>query len=246
MEAGDRAAARSSLQRERGVGAIQPLQSRPDVPKAEPLADRRRKVGTVVGYPDDEAIAIKARVEIDATGAGLLGNAVADGVLDERLEDQAGDDRLARLLAGIDGHPETIAVPRALDRQVRVEKLQLALERYLLNVRGLEGPSQELGQLRKHQIRRLDVLTHQSGDRVQRVEEEVRVKLHLQRLDLRMRQRGLELRRPQLAIAGVAIAPGHVRDGDNGPIREQCEVDLQEGKWRGPVTQDGTCQDGFD
>ena len=55
-------------------------------------------------------------------------------------------------------------------------------------------------QPRDHDVGRLDVLPHQRGDRVERIEQEMRMELHLQRLHLRAGQRRLQMRRLQLAL----------------------------------------------
>ena len=53
---------------------------------------------------------------------------------------------------------------------------------------------QQVAQLDEHPVRGLDVAVHQRRNRVQGVEEEVRVELTLQRLQLRFDQPRLELR----------------------------------------------------
>ena len=84
--------------------------------------------------------------------------------------------------------------------KILCEEVELRLERDLLLPDVLERQAQEVAQPHQRPIGRLDVAMHQRRDRVQRVEEEVRVQLLLQRLELRLDEPGLELRRAQRAI----------------------------------------------
>src|SRR5581483_11726214 len=61
-------------------------------------------------------------------------------------------------------------------------------------------------------------------DGVQRVEEEVRVELHPERLQLRLRELRFELRGPQLPLARFAVVVERVADPDERPPRQEIEV----------------------
>ena len=53
---------------------------------------------------------------------------------------------------------------------------------------------------------------------MKRVEEEVRMELYPQHLELGLRQLRFELRRPQLAIAEAAVVHPGLIDGEDGRI----------------------------
>ena len=72
-------------------------------------------------------------------------------------------------------------------------------------------------------------VVHQPGDRVQRVEQEVRVQLALQRLELRLDQPRFELRGAQLTLREApVVAPGLV-DADQDPVRRNAD---RNARWR--------------
>ena len=69
---------------------------------------------------------------------------------------------------------------------------------------------------------------HQRRDRVERVEQEVRLHLPLQRLQLRLDQPRLELRRVQLPRARLVVVAQRVADADDGPVGHHLPVEVQE------------------
>ena len=73
------------------------------------------------------------------------------------------------------------------------EELELRLERHFLLADALEREPQEIAQPHQRAIGRFHVAVHQRGDRVQRVEEKVRMELLLQRPELRFGELGFEL-----------------------------------------------------
>ena len=92
----------------------------------------------------------------------------------------------------------------------------------------LERDAQQVAQLHQRAIGGVHVPVHQRRDRVQRVEQEVRVELLLQRLELRLDQPGFELRRPQLARARLAVVEERVAQADDRPVGHHLPVELEE------------------
>ena len=74
-----------------------------------------------------------------------------------------------------------------------LEELELLAQRHFLRARCCERQAQEVAQPGHHPVGRLDVAVEQRGDRVQRVEEEVRLQLDLERLQLGPGELGLQL-----------------------------------------------------
>ena len=68
---------------------------------------------------------------------------------------------------------------------------------------------------------------HQCRDGVQRIEEEVRVQLLLQRLELRFDEPGLELRRAQGPILGLAVVEDGVAQADDRPVGHHLPVEIE-------------------
>ena len=126
---------------------------------------------------------------------------------------------------------------RALDVEIIAEQFELPFERHLLLRAAAERSPQQLAELPDHVHRRLVIVApHQRGDGVERIEEEVRIELHAQRLEPRLGHAGLELGRAQpqvrgpklpLAIAAIELdrprAPHNAEVGDEVDHQEQVE-----------------------
>ena len=72
------------------------------------------------------------------------------------------------------------------------------------------------------------VAVHQRGDAVQRVEQEVRVELALQRLQLRLGEPRLELRGAQRAVLRLAEVAGRVAEPDDGAVGHHLPVEVHD------------------
>ena len=92
------------------------------------------------------------------------------------------------------------------------QEVDLVLERHLLRADAIERQAQQVAQLRQHLVGGVDVAVHQRRDRVQRVEEEVRVELPLQRFELRLGEPGLQLRSRELALLRLAMVVERVHE----------------------------------
>src|SRR5215471_9285593 len=144
----------------------------------------------VVADLDPQAPVVAPGGERDPLGAGILADAVLDGVLDERLQEERRDPRLPDLGIDLDGDLEPVAEAHPLDGEVPVQHVDLGLQRDGLFGLGLQVQPQEVGQPVDGVAGELGVLLDQRKERVQRVEEEVRAKLLPQRVQLRLRERG--------------------------------------------------------
>jgi len=91
----------------------------------------------------------------------------------------------ARLDLELDGQPVTES--RALDLEIRIEARELLIERHLVLPGALERQTKERVQLPQHSLCRVGRLVRQLRDRVETVEEEVRLKLQSEELELRAR-----------------------------------------------------------
>ena len=115
-----------------------------------------------------------------------------------------------------------------LDVDILLQRIELGAERHLLLPEVLERDAQQIAQLDEHPVRGVDVAVHQRRDRVQRVEQEVRVQLLLQRLELRRNQLGLELRGADLALARLAVVEQRVTEADDGPVGHHFPVEVED------------------
>jgi hypothetical protein len=105
---------------------------------------------------------------------------VLDGVLGERLQQQHRHEDTARLLVDVEGAAQVSREAHALDVQVLLEQRELARERDFLLDLAAEDRAQQVAQSHEHRLGSVRVAVHEPGERVQRVEEEVRVELPLE------------------------------------------------------------------
>ena len=100
----------------------------------------------------------------------------------------------------------------------RSEQVELPRERHSVDGSHVERLAQQHAERRDHAIGRAGVLVHELGNRVQRVEEKVRVQLHLEQLEPGFGQPRLELRGAQLPFASRPIVLERVHRRDDGPV----------------------------
>src|SRR5215204_1094062 len=106
----------------------------------------------------------------------------------------------------------------ALDLQVEGQELKLLLERDLLRAGVLQGETEEVAQSSDHAVGRVRVAVQEGGDGVERVEEEVRMELHLEGFELRLRELRLEPRRAQLALAEASVVAEDLIEQKQQPV----------------------------
>src|SRR4030095_244521 len=123
-----------------------------------------------------------SRVDIDPSTADARGDAVLDGVFDKRLQDHVRHTRVERLGSYVHGDSQAIVKTYLLYLEIFSQELELLLQGDLLNFEILERHAEQIAEIGQHPIRRLAVFVDQLLDRMQRMEKEVRMKLHLQDL----------------------------------------------------------------
>ena len=99
----------------------------------------------------------------------------------------------------------------------------------------LERQPEQVAQPHERAIGGLDVAVHQRRDGVQRVEEEVRVELLLERLELGFDEPRLELRRAQRPVLRFAVVEDGVAQADDRPVGHHFPVEVEEGRLPGFV-----------
>src|SRR6202035_3203492 len=147
---------------------------------------------------------------------------------DQRLQQKIGDQGVERLEVDVHRDREAALEPRLLDFEVLLQHLELLLQRDLLGARCVERHPKEVTQAIDHQIGRIQVDPHQPGNRVQRVEQKVRVKLALHRLQLRLHQTGLQMGGVEGARLRLAAVGQRVREANQEQVRHQHPVKLSE------------------
>src|SRR6185503_14428326 len=193
-------------QRERVVAAVHLLETAAHVRETDAFCEPRIRVEltahAVVLDRDREAVVVGAARERERAGAHLVAEAVDDGVLDERLEQHRGHrGRTHTLVAAlVDG--ETVAEAHLHDRDVLPHQLELLVERDPMPIGALERLAEKAAEPPERLFGALVVaLLDEHGHGVHRVEQEVRVDLHAQRLQLQLGEALTELARVELLLA---------------------------------------------
>src|SRR5580700_1645312 len=164
---------------------------------------------------------------------------MADGIFDQRLKQKARDESVQRCGREIRFDGQAILESDPLDVQIEMDQFYFAAQRNLLGFPSGKGLAQKFAQVGQHRIRFFyPVLTHQDDDGIERVEQEMGMKLHLERAQPRLRElifelsrAQLELRRQSLTVQQAPVVANAVLDADNQPINDhiQMEVDWHDG-----------------
>ena len=209
--------------------------SRPDSPGKSPRSRSRdvaqaaarapvdrpalREPRPVVAHRDTEHPAVAARGNLQQAGVEPSSEAVDEGILDQRLEDQVRHQRAAGV--GRDPADDTQPVAEAdlFDRQVGVGERQFLVEGDELAPAGLHGEPQERAETLDDRAGRVGVAGRcQGGDGVQRVEQEVRLELELQPVELCGSQGASQFRLAQLLLRLLSREVDHRGDPDDQPV----------------------------
>ncbi len=199
----------------RQADAFTPLpvlrQPRPIVPDAQP-----------------ERVAVGLRLDRQCARTHQRLEAVANRVLDERLQDQRRHHHVqgGRVDPILDAQP--IAEVHLLDVEIRAQILELLGQLDFLHADLAQRDAEQIAEPLDHRVRLLRIAMDERRDRVQRVEQEMRMQLLLQRLQLRFHQPRLEPRRPHLARAGLSVVIDGMLEPDQRPIHRQHLIDRAE------------------
>jgi hypothetical protein len=117
---------------------------------------------------------------------------VSERVLHQRLEQHARHPGAERRGVDVADHRESVPEAHCLQIEIKIEMLQLALERDLTVRARLQRDSQEIAQPEQHSLGAPGVVAHQRRDCVEGVEEEVRLQLEGERLQAGQYQRALQ------------------------------------------------------
>jgi len=126
--------------------------------------------------------------------APLWSDAVFDGIFNEGLQQEAWHKAVQCLWSRIDLYVQTTGKPNLLDSQISFYNSQLLGKRHLLRSLTLQGRSQNVVEM-GHGLDRFFIssLNHQTRNRIQCIEEEMGLHLHLESLELGLGELALDL-----------------------------------------------------
>src|SRR5580698_1378268 len=162
-----------------------------------------------------------------------------DCIFHQRLKQQARDQSIQRRRRKPHFDGQSVLEPDPLDVEIEVDQLYLAPQRDLLCFPPGQGLAKEFAEVGQHFVRFLyPALPHQNDDRVERIEKEMRMELHLECAEPRLRQlicelcgAQLELCRQFFTFLKLTIVVHAVLNADYRPIENHVEmkIDQQDG-----------------
>lgn len=151
------------------------------------------------------------------------GDAVLEAVLDERLQQQRRNRRREhRRIAGV-AELERVLVALARDAEVVLDERDLVREQRRRPLSGLDGVAQHVGEPFAEALRGRRIGLDEIGQGVERVEQEVRLHLRLQRAQLGARRRFLQLDRAALGRR-ARLGEAQVVEPDSGLAQQRRQL----------------------
>lgn len=156
---------------------------------------------TGVAYADSQNFPNTNGVEANSAVGPLWFDAVFDRVFDEGLEDECGNLGVER--RGVDGmlDAEPFAKTPLLQGEVTTEKIEFSAQGNFLLVGSVERGSKKFAEIAEHVVRSGGVSVNEGGNGVERVEEEMRIELHLKRGEPGLREACLSREGTALAFS---------------------------------------------
>jgi len=199
--------------------AVQVAQAIAHVGQADAASPLRRLLAVVLHF-DHQLRPGTFEVDVEPPGSGQRRDAVADRILDQRLQHEVGHDAVQQVGAGLHRQAQAFAEPRLFDLEVGVQQGQFLGQRMLVAAVVGESGAQEVGHAAEHAVGlAVGLARDQRGDRVQGVEQEVRIDLQAQRAQLGFARRGLGLGQVQADLLQRQVVGRHRMhraEGDQG------------------------------
>ena len=171
-----------------------------------------------------ERVSNAARHDADVPGVGAPRDAVTDGIFDEVLKCESREDGWPEGRIDLVCDAQPIREPGLFDREVLFDELELLVECHLVGAMSAQRATEHVTEL-------LDdpggsppfTVPHQHGNRVQRVEEEVRVELRGQRGEPCARELRRESRVLDLLFARFDEEPDAMLDSDDSQVHRHAK-----------------------
>src|SRR5689334_632890 len=152
-------------------------------PRAFTRASRPNS-NAIVEDADCQFVSDTTRRYLHVSSSRARTDAVANCVFDERLEDQAWHECATHPILDVAVDRQAILEAHPLNRDIAVEQPELALERNFLLARRRQNESQKVAELGNHSLGSHRIRRDERDSAVQGVEQEMRVELQLEGVEL--------------------------------------------------------------
>ena len=189
------------------------------VPRPTPVAAVVRHVAAALLDLDAQPVAAAPRAQRQRVGSLDALDAMAKRVLEQRLDRQRRHAAGPRSGVDLDAQAHAVGKTFAHDGRIAVDQPQLLVERAARPPRQVGGGAQQGGQPRQQRVGQVGFVVDRRGDRVQRVEQEVRLQLLRQLRQLRrLRAQPLLRQRRVRAHAEHDRGEQHEEEGELGAL----------------------------
>ena len=206
-----------------GVGQLEPAAQVLDADARADTVGLGLRVAAVLD-PEGDPPLFPGEADADERGAPVV-DAMLEGVLDGRDEEQRNDRHVGHRVGQVDLDPGHLVAAQAHQVDVVAHEGHLAGQRHLLLARLIEGVAQQVAQLADALLGRVGIHLDEAADVVERIEEEVGVQLVPEpdqlRLGVLLRLR-LALQLHLVPAGDVAHAGG---EGDDEELEEDRGAD---------------------
>ena len=155
---------------------------------------RRIEAWAVVFHRDADAAVQRVGPHADRSAFAVRRDGVLHAVLHQRLQRHPRHDRRSRAVAQVDVVPQPVAEAHALDVEIGADDAQLLVEGDERRRRAVERRAEQRRELAGHPFGAGRVVVHERGNRVQGVEEEMRLHARFDRRQLRLGRQAARLR----------------------------------------------------
>ena len=160
------------------------------MPAPEVIARRRARPGTGVLHRKHERLARSRDANVDARRLRRSAHGVFHRILDQRLQQERRNHCHANVRRCIDGRLEASLKTNSENLEILLRELDLARQRLLRLDGRLQRRAQQVAQARDHSTDAARIAIDERRHRVERVEQEVRIQLALQRVQSRFGKLG--------------------------------------------------------
>src|ERR1700730_10017372 len=192
----------------------------------------------VIGDRDLEQSFPHAGLDGQSSRGQATSDPVTNRVLRQRLQAHVWDEGVHNFRTHLQVDLQPVLIANSLDFQVGLEEFELAAQGYLLGFGLLHGAAQQVPEASGQLFGlRVAAAPDERHDRIQRIEQEVRLKLILEYAQLRLHELRLELRRLDLGPAGIAVIVEDFTGADDDPVRKQARMEAKRKRRRYAGTQ---------
>ena len=159
-------------------------------------------------------------MQTDAAAFGHLGDAVDDGVFDERLKKERREETLASVVLDLLFEMEAIAEANFFDGAIFVEEVKFGLQRDKGFFAEAESHAEEVGEEDAHIASTDGIDAGESADGIERIVEEVRIDLGFEGAEFGIAGAETGFKSAGLGFAGGGLGDEGVVEGDAEEIEE--------------------------